>query len=688
MKVKHILIVFGLLSSILQAQEKPSVQVIYRTLQDKVMLRWAVNQPLAWKEANEYGFLIERSTISRGGEPVIPIEKKMLVNTPLKPRPLADWETMAIQDQNAAVLAQALYGDSFETTVPNNNLGSIYAINEELEQRFTFALLAAEQNYEAAKLAGWAFEDTTAKSGENYLYSIKVAIPNEIPLLIESGSVYASIDMYEELPSPIGFIGVFEDNSTTLHWNFHLLQHIYTNYVIERSENNQDFNQLNGVPIFSAQESETSNSTSLSYSDSIPNNKIFYYRIKGKTAFGEAGPNSEIVSGKAMQKLGFSPRITQKEIPTDTSAILYWEFDKKGNEMITGFEIRRANTNKGPFEMIKKSIAPTSRKATINGLKRVNYFTIVAVGKNGIESESYSVLIQPIDSTPPSPPKGLKAVMDTMGIIQLNWDKNSEEDLKGYRIFRSNNPDVEFSEVTKTAHLGESFIDTIPIKNLNQKLYFKLKAEDHRYNRSKFSELLVVDKPDVTPPSSPIFITYNITAKGVELTWMPSSSEDVDSHIIFRKNNADPNGLWEQITESKKLTDSLFLDNSINDAGLYAYTIVAKDRVGLESTPTDALTITWNGKETLADDIKFSGIVDRELRFINLSWKVKKNDIQEYRLYRGIKENNLKLYKTFNGISKGYNDTHLEINTTYTYGLQLVLRGGKTSSIKTINLKY
>tara|TARA_R110002033_G_scaffold58464_4_gene108024 strand:- start:5966 stop:8038 length:2073 start_codon:yes stop_codon:yes gene_type:complete len=688
---KHILIVFVLLTAILKAQEvakTPAVQVISRTLENKVLLRWAVDAPIAWKKANAYGFLIERSTISKNGEAVIPIEKKQLFTTPLKPKPLAEWESLATTDQNAAVLAQALYGDSFETTVPNDNLGAIYAINDELEQRFTFALLAAEQNYEAAKLAGWAFEDNTAIQGENYLYTISVAIPHEESILIENGTIYTSLDMYEELPKPIGFIGSFEDSRVTLRWNFHLLQHLYTNYVIERSDNNQNFEQLNGVPIFNAQDSKDGKSSSLSYTDSIPNNKTFYYRIKGKTAFGETGPASASTSGKAMQSLGFAPRLSKKEIPTDTTAILYWDFDEKGNDLITGFEVRRANTDSGPFETVKKNIPAIERKTTINGLKRVNYFTIVALGKNGVESESYTALVQPVDSTPPAPPTGLNAVMDTMGIIQLNWDKNIEEDLSGYRIFTSNNPEAEFNEVTKTTFKGEAFVDTIPIKNLNQKLYFKLKAEDQRYNRSLFSELLIVDKPDVTPPSPPVIKDYKITSEGVQISWISSSSEDVVSHVLFRKANADTNALWEQITELKIATDSIYIDKSITAAGLYTYTMVAKDKVGLESAPTDALTITWNGKIILEDDIKFSGTVDRELRFINLSWKIKNIDVLEYRLYRGIKENDLKLYKTFDGISKGYNDTNLEINSDYWYGLQLVLTSGRTSLIKVINLKY
>jgi len=686
--MKYSIIILLLFTSFLKAQETATVQVLARSLPDKVLLRWAVDQPLAWKKANEYGFLIEKSTISRNGAPVIPIKKEQLVQSPLKPRPLEDWEALATRDQNAAVLAQALYGDTFETDAPSDALGKIYAVNDELEQRFTFGLLAAEQNFEAAKLAAWAFEDPNVIKGEQYVYKISVAVPLEGTVGIIAGTVFAGPDLYEELPQPIGLAAVFGDKNVMLSWNFNLLQGLYTSYNIERSIDNQTYEPLNAVPLFNAQENDGQSEISLYYTDSIPNNTDFYYRVKGLTAFGETGPSTASLNGKAEKSLGFVPRIYKKEIPTDDTAVLYWEFDEKGNELINGFEIRRANSDKGTYETVQTDIPITQRQTTVKGLKRVNYFTVVALGKNGVSSESFATLVQPVDSIPPSPPIGLEAILDTMGILKLSWTKNTEEDVAGYRIFKSNNPEVEFSEVTKATFTGETFMDTIPIKNLNEKVYFKLKAEDYRYNRSDFSELLIVDKPDVTPPSPPVFKNYKVTSEGVELQWINSSSADVSSHVLYRKNNATPDTLWEEISVFTSVVDSMYVDKSIAAAGNYAYTMIAKDKVGLESTPTDPLSITWNGLNINEDDIKFSGTVNRELRFINLSWKVKDVGVVEYRLYRGTAANDLKLYKTFNGDTTSFNDTALEINNDYWYGLHLVLVNGRTSGIKGINLKY
>lgn len=686
--MKRITILIFFIASWAGAQDSTSVQIIARSMPNKVMLRWAVDQPLAWKKANEYGFLIERATISRNAEAVVPIERQMLTPNPLKPQPLVAWETLATQDQNAAVLAQALYGESFKTNVPGSQMGTVFAVNDELEQRFTFGLLAAEQNYEAAKLAGWAFEDVSIQKDEKYIYTVSVAVPEESILKIAEGKVYGSADLYEELPSPIGLTGVFGDGHVTLSWNFNLLQNLYTNYVVERSEDNQTFKRLNGAPIFNAQQPKDAREITLFYTDSIPNNTSYQYRIKGKTAFGETGPSSEAIEGNAEENLGFVPRIYQKEIPTDNKVILYWEFDQKGNRLISGFELRHAPTNNGPYKTVKNSIPNTTRKIEFEGLERSNYFTIVAMGNNGLESESYPTLVQPVDSIPPRPPIELLGVMDTTGIITLNWTKNLEEDLKGYRIFKSNNPNVEFSELTQSSFIGETYTDTVPVANLNKKIYYKILAEDQRYNRSGYSEVLVVDKPDIVPPSPPVLKKYEVTSEGIRINWIPSSSEDVASHVVYRKNGEKDDALWQLVLESAILKDTSFLDTKELARNVYRYTVIAKDSVGSESEPANPITVVWNGKTIAKNDIKFSGMANRELRFINLSWKVKNDAVLEYRLYRGTSATNLRLYKTLDGSAKGYNDVDLEINSNYFYGLQVVLKGGLVSEIKKTNVKY
>src|SRR5690606_9896030 len=120
-----------------------------------------------------------------------------------------------------------------------------------------------------------------------------------------------------------------------------------------------------------------------------------------------------------------------------------------------------------------------------------NYFSVVALGKNGDKLASLPVLVQPIDSIPPNPPMVISAVADTLGIVSIQWQPNTEDDLSGYRVYRANDIDEEFSQITSSIVRGPNYNDTVQIRNLNKKIFYKIKAEDFRYNLSGFSEVIV-----------------------------------------------------------------------------------------------------------------------------------------------------------------------------------------------------
>lgn len=136
------------------AQDSASIRVRYSVQQDAVLLRWGADTPYAWKKTNRSGFRIERYTVSRGKEVLVVPEKKVLVEV-LKALPLQEWIPYVERDDNAGIIAQALYGEDFQLTGEDSQ-GFARMINmaQELDQRFTFSLYAADQNFDIACLAG------------------------------------------------------------------------------------------------------------------------------------------------------------------------------------------------------------------------------------------------------------------------------------------------------------------------------------------------------------------------------------------------------------------------------------------------------------------------------------------------------------------------------------------------------
>ena len=66
-----------------------------------------------------------------------------------------------------------------------------------------------------------------------------------------------------------------------------------------------------------------------------------------------------------------------------------------------------------------------------------HYEYAVQAIKGAAESEpTASVSIKPVDTFPPAPPAGLSASA-VAGSIELTWERNTEPDFKGYRVYRA-----------------------------------------------------------------------------------------------------------------------------------------------------------------------------------------------------------------------------------------------------------
>lgn len=685
------LIFFLLLSFISSAQSITDtlaksdnrIEVLARVTEREALIRWAPTKPISWKQLNRYGYILERYTIIRDGKTLAEPEARTLSSAPITPQPLAAWEAIVQNNDNAAIVAQAIYGETFNVT-GTDKIEAIVALSEDIEQRHTFALYTADQDFEVAEMAGLGFRDKTAAPNEKYVYRVISAVPEQVNN-IQYGGVFQGYQDYEPLPKPIDLVSTFTDAATSLSWNFKIHRSIFTSYNIERAQEGEPFRKINKRPYTLLNQAADERSGRIYYMDSIANNKGYKYRVQGISVFGETSPYSEEAGGTGRAALGFTPFLTTKEFLDVNTVKLTWEFPEEANSELSGFVLNRSDGQGETQEVLIKNIPPTARSVQYNKLLPSNYFTISAVGKYGSQKKSFPMLVQPIDSIPPRRPVGLTGKIDSTGVVRIKWDKNTDNDIFGYRVFRGNLEDEEYSQITSKPIATAAFRDTVSIKNLNSNVFYKIVAIDYRYNQSDYSDPLTLKKPDVIPPTSPVFKKFNVDDGKINLDWAKSSSKDAVTTQLYRKENDSKD--WLLIYEGKNEVER-YIDKDGKEGNLYSYTLIAIDESKLESSPSPSVSIKIPKTNKENQVRNFYGAANKQEKTIPLSWSYKDDDVVEFELYKSVSGEKMRLLRVVPADTRRLTDTNLKINTTYTYGIRAVFNDGRISKLKKVTIKY
>jgi fibronectin type 3 domain-containing protein len=320
-----------------------------------------------------------------------------------------------------------------------------------------------------------------------------------------------------------------------------------------------------------------------------------------------------------------------------------------------------------------------TRSFTDVNARNVNYYQVCAISKSALAYCSFPSLIQLPDSIPPIVPLGIKGSIDSSGVVVLTWLKNTEPDLLSYKVYRSNDPELDFVLANTEVINDTIFTDTIPLNNLSRVVYYSVTAQDRNYNESERSIPLAVNKPDTIPPVAPVIKNYSAAATSINIEWIASSSEDVVRHDIYRKKEGDKE--WSliarisQVQQINTFTDSLLMMD-MN----YGYLILAVDANGLESEGSKPLAVKTSvsaGPSAITYKLKRSN----DGTTVTISWAAKVQDIDRILIYRAIDNENFTLYRTIKFVLKEFDDTGIKLGHTYLYRFMEVNGKGIKSKI-------
>lgn len=555
-----------------------------------IWLRWDVSDVKTWELAKQNGFTLVREIIGNTEENFsvekrIESRKELFLNQ--LPKSYQEWENIYSDKKIAA--RELIYSDTiggFHISGDSVSMKDAIRYNELQENKLDMCITLASQDFEIAQAMSLGFLDESVEPNLIIRYIVKIG--NNVKYSeIEPGILDIKTDVKFDFPI-IDLQGYGTDSTAVLKWKLQNISEYYNSYTIERRTENTDFITVNKAPFVYWSQTEAEPLFAY-YTDKLFDNKTEYiYRVAGNNYFGKRGPFSDTIHiiGKP-SKLNMTVGFDSVNEIQNGGVILKWNDDTNHMnpflDKVKGYNLYKADEVNGKYIKLNTQLLPTSVKSYIDYQPfSSTYYALECFDKNGYQYLSYPHFIQVSDSIPPLAPTGLFGTVDFNGKVTLGWNKNSEPDVLGYRVYYSNIPDSSsFVQQTSVSIDTTFYTFNIDPNYEIDSIYIKIKAEDWRSNYSEYSAILALVRPDHIGPSNPVLLSAIGKPDGIHLKCLFSESKDVQKHLLMRKPDIGPG--WEIIkTILKKDIDSignLIIDTTQLIKQYYQYRLIAYDDV-------------------------------------------------------------------------------------------------------------
>ncbi|NPA73073.1 MAG: fibronectin type III domain-containing protein [Epsilonproteobacteria bacterium] len=187
-------------------------------------------------------------------------------------------------------------------------------------------------------------------------------------------------------------------------------------------------------------------------------------------------------------------------------------------------------------------------------------------------------------STKPLPPMvtGLRASRDLPKRIELRWDKNPRKDIAYYKVYRAVTPYLFYSYLAKTK--DTKFDDLIGKDGVAR--YYKVTAVDDQGLESPKQENPVMGTT-LSIPKTPIIKNVVLRGSTVVISWEPGDDRAVKYTVIKRVGS----GFDTKTTKYINIYKNSYVDVDIVPGMSYKYSIIAIDKYGIESEPSEEISI-------------------------------------------------------------------------------------------------
>ena len=659
-------VLFSLTAGLANGQEDNRISCVGLVRGDSVVLRWVPASVPVFQTGIKYGYVVKRYTIARDGV-FIPDglrNGRLLTDAPVKPADNEAFDALALTDERASVVQEAIYGTDFQQSVTGDDFAAFMKAYEELEVRLGFALFMCDMSPAVARAAGLQFTDRHVIKGERYAYSISMAnIPDGMNL--DPAVIVVDASESTELPPVIDVLAIFTDKAVRFRWPVMLHKGIYSAYIVEKSLNGKAFESVSGLPLVNFSEREDQDY--FIYTDSLENNETqVWYRISGISPFGETGPPSEVIKGKGKPEFTAYASIDTAWVNENGRVIIQWRVSESQASPIKEINILRSSTYNGSFIILnRKPLSAGTRTFSDNTPGQSNYYQMMLAGEGDLTSKSFPYFLQTEDNKPPRPPEMLSGKVDSSGVATIFWRENTEPDLLGYKVFRSNSSEGEFIALEQGILQQNLCNDTISINTLTQKIFYQVIAIDRNYNSSDYSPVLGLTRPDTIAPAPAVITSITFADGKVRIVQEGSPSNNVSHYELYRK--AEDDSIPEMAATWKKDLPVTFEESPSHQGQNIEYALVTYDHSGNRSATKRKVYVTPS-----SDLVNLKAEQSPDGKTISIRWELPDGFIPvKTMVYRSMNSDPVALHRTLTLPDNSFIDNNIEINTIYNYRIMV-----------------
>ena len=652
---------FSLTAISIAQENNKEIAVRHFVKDDTVQLRWMPTNVDLFLKGLVNGYKIERITNS------LPFEN----NASLVQYEIAPFEKRKndfAKPGDSLITHMAIFIDEF---IQQKNLSP-----EAKSMSFLMLALGSSTDKKLAQLLGVYFEDLV-KNGEEFHYRISISSTQS-----KSEPVFVDTKNLSENQNFTTLNGSARKKlkQVYLNWEALTLQEGYAAYWVERSTDSIHFVRRNETPYLFLKSADEPNKTNIDFVDTaVRDGKTYYYRAVGINHFGEIGKSSNVVKVYVPKSLYGECRIDSVTAHETTRTLSGNFVDYRTENKIEKFVVLRADSILGPYQLMEETnYVSNNFQFTLNVPLSSGdryYYKVVAVSPDNDSVSSFPYYFFTLDQIPPTVPVGLDGFINDSGVVFLHWKPNLENDIQGYRVYRSNSLKEEFLEVTRFFCTDSLFNDTLSLDNLTSTVFYKIAAVDDNFNNSKISAPVELTKPDTIAPVSALFSDYLISSDGVRLNWINSTSEDLSRNRLIRVYASQTDTIlnWND-------TSSSVIDTTCATGITYEYFILSFDKANNFSSSPFLRVNYETGVRPSVSNITSS--IDRLERTIKLTWELPQEEIYSIQIYRAKSDEEMRLIKTIRDKEcVEFIDKDLYINNTYSYKIKIVYKNGINSML-------